>query len=188
NKPTLGVISSERDLFEWVCEAIEEIKDSLELRAEWVAGFWYGKQPKQEPECQNVLWPTIKQKLSNLGIVNIEEKFIGANKCDLWAVFSQKDNPPFQVAVELKVAREKYGKTELVDPIEGQLWKKYLNSEKCQYGVYIVLWFKDEKRYKGPKAWESIQALVNDVYERSKMVASEHRLSIATYVIDLTTP
>ncbi len=188
NKAAFGVISSERDLFEWVCEAIEDIKDSLELRAEWVAGFWNGSQPKQEPECQNVLWPTVKQKLANLGIANIEEKFIGANKCDFWALFPCKDTTAYQVAVELKVARAGYGKTDLVDPIDDQLWKKYLNPEKCQYGIYIVLWFKDDKRYNGPKAWASIQDLVRDIDERSKMVATNHRLSIASYVIDLTTP
>ena len=188
NKSAFGVISSERDLFEWVCEAIEDIKDSLELRADWVAGFWNGSQPKQEPECQNVLWPTVKQKLLNLGIANIEEKFIGANKCDFWAVFPRRDTAAYQVAVELKVARAEYRETDLVDPIEEQLWKKYLNPEKCQYGIYIVLWFKDEKRYMGPKAWESIQDLVHDIDDRSKMVANDHRLSIAPYVIDLTTP
>ena len=97
---------------------IEEIKDSVELRADWVAGFWNGNDPKQEPECQNVLWPTVKQKLLNLGIANIEEKFIGANKCDFWVLFPRKDAPPYQVAVELKVARNKYDRAELIDPME----------------------------------------------------------------------
>src|SRR4029434_4060973 len=114
--------------------------------------------------------------------------FIGANKCDFWALFPRKDATAYQVAVELKVARAEYGKADLVDPIEEQLWKKYLNPEKCQYGIYIVLWFKDEKRYKGPKAWGSIQDLLQDIDERSKIVATDHRLSIAPYVIDLTTP
>jgi hypothetical protein len=188
NKAAFGVVSSERDLFEWVCEAIEEIKDSVELRADWVAGFWNGNHPKEEPACQNVLWPSVKEKLMNLGIANIEEKFIGANKCDFWALFPRKDAAPYQVAVELKVARNKYDKAELIDPIEEQLWKKYLNPEKCGYGVYVVLWFKDGKRYRGPKSWKTIQDLARDIDVRSKVVANDHRVSIASYVIDLTTP
>ena len=124
----------------------------------------------------------------NLGIANIEEKFIGANKCDFWALFPRKDAAPYQVAVELKVARNKYDKAELIDPIEEQLWKKYLNPEKCGYGVYVVLWFKDGKRYRGPKSWKTIQDLARDIDVRSKVVANDHRVSIASYVIDLTTP
>ncbi len=106
NRTVFGVVSSERDLFEWVCEAIEEIKDSVELRADWASGFWNGNHPKQEPACQNVLWPTVKQKLMNLGIANIEEKFIGANKCDFWALFPRKDAAPYQVAVEPQSRKE----------------------------------------------------------------------------------
>jgi hypothetical protein len=187
NKPTLGAISSNRDLFEWVCESIEEIKESLELRAEWVAGFWNGNAPKQEPECQNVLWPTVKQKLLNLGISHIEEKYIGSNKCDFWVVLPGKETFPFQVAVELKVARVGYDRSELVDPIEEQLWKKYLYPEKCHYGIYIVLWFKDNERYKGPERFQSIEELLKEVEDRCKTVASAQRVSITPYVIDLTT-
>ena len=101
NKPASGLISSERDLFEWVCEAIEDIKDSFGASSRMGGRILEWKRTKPEPECQNVLWPTVKQKLSNLGMVNIDEKFIGANKCDFWAVFPRKDNTSYQVAVVL---------------------------------------------------------------------------------------
>jgi hypothetical protein len=188
NKPSLGVVSDNRDLFEWVCEAIERVKESLELRAEGVAGFWNQDSPKEEPECQNVLWPLIKEKLSSLGISNIEEKFIGANKCDFWVLVPLKDNVPFQVGVELKTARTGYSTAELLDPIVEQLWKKYLYPEKSAYGIYVVLWFKDNRRYNGPERWSSIRELAKDVEIRCQAVADKHRASIASYVIDLTTP
>jgi hypothetical protein len=187
NKPSLGIVSDNRDLFEWACEAIEHVKESLELRAEGVAGFWNRDNPKDEPECQNVLWPFVRERLSSLGIANVEEKFIGANKCDFWVLLPRKDDVLLQVAVELKVARVGYGPTDLLDPIEKQLWRKYLYPEKCRYGVYIVLWFKDNQRYKGPERWPSIQELAKDVKERCRVVAAARRVSIAPYLVDLTT-
>ncbi len=188
NKPTFGVISSDRDLFEWVCEAVENLKESLELRAEGVAGFWNRDQPKEEPECQNVLWPLLKQRLASLGICDVEEKFIGPNRCDFWVLLPRKDNTPFQVAVELKVARAGYSTADLVEPIEDQIWEKYMYPQRCRYGMYIALWFKDNKRYHGPAGWQSAQDLARDIEDRSRTVASTQRVSIASYVIDLTTP
>lgn len=63
NREALGVVLSERDLFEWVSQAIEDIKTHLEREARQVLGYWNrcGDQwmPKLEPDCQNVLCPAI---------------------------------------------------------------------------------------------------------------------------------
>lgn len=169
-------------------KAIEQVKESLELRAEGIAGFWNHKGPKKETECQNVLWAFIRAKLTSAGISNVEEKFIGANKCDFWVLYPRKDNTPFQIAVELKTARSGYGIPELLDPIEDQLWRKYLYPERCLYGIYIVLWFKDNQRFTGPKMWASSEKLATDIDKRRHTVADTNRVSLASYVIDMTTP
>ena len=188
NKESLGVIHNEQDLFEWVRQALEKIQDSLEQRAEGVAGFWDGDTPKEEPDCQNVLWPRIKSELDKFGIVDVEEKFIGPNRCDFWVEYPRPGESSFRVAVELKTARKSYGPTRLLNPVDTQLWKKYLRPTRCQHGIYIVLWFRNAKRYDWPKHWSDKKALEKDIQTKCKEVADAHQVILAPYVIDLTTP
>ncbi len=186
NKSSMSLILSEADLFETVCQALEEIQKSFEKDALGIAGFWNGNNPKEEPECQNVLWPLVKQKLTNFGVVDIEEKYVGPNECDLFVMYPRPHNTPFQVAVELKVARLSYGVADLVEPIENQLWKKYLHPSGCQHGIYIVLWFKDNKRYKGPKHWRAPADLLHTLKNKSENVAVIHSIVLQPYVFDMT--
>ena len=187
NKESLGVIHNEQDLLEWVCQAIEKIQDSLEQRAEGVAGFWDSDTPKEEPDCQNVLWPRIKSELDRFGIVDVEEKFIGRNRCDFWVEYPRPGESSFRVAVELKTARKSYGPTRLLNPVDTQLWKKYLRPTTCRHGIYIVLWFRDTKRYDWPKKWSDKRALEKDIQTKCKEVADAYQVILAPYVIDLTT-
>ena len=101
-----GILRDDRDLFEVVCQAIEEIQEELEKRGEGVAAFWNGNEPKTEPDCQNVLWPRLRDKLARLGVSGVEERYIGPNKVDLWIELQYGTNPPLRVALELKT-REK---------------------------------------------------------------------------------
>lgn len=188
NKENLAVVLSERDLFEWVCQALEEIKRRLEQQAEGVAGFWNEDQPKMEPECQNVLWPLLRLALQRLGIVEVEEKFIGPNKCDFWIEYPRPSEDSFRVAVELKTARLGYGPRELIDPVETQLWEKYLRPSGVRHGIFIELWFCDDKRYRGPEHWTTKDSLVDELRGKCEAVAMAHDLSLASYVIDVTTP
>ena len=89
NKERLGVILNERDLFEWVCQAIEELQEGLEQCGEGVAGFWKGNIPHHEAWCQNVLWPLLRLTLqrSDITVAEGEEKSIGPNRCDFWVEY-----------------------------------------------------------------------------------------------------
>ena len=82
NLPNHAMVRDERDLFEAVCQAIDNIKSELEYRGEGVAGFWNGSNPKTEPDCQNVLWPRLRDKLFHFGITGVEERYVGANRVD----------------------------------------------------------------------------------------------------------
>lgn len=126
NKEGLGVVLNERDLFEWVCQAIDEVQGALELRGESVAGLWNGDQPKSEPECQNVLWPLLQLTLqkSTITAVEGEEKSIGPNRCDFCIEHPRMRKQPLRVAIELKTARMNYGPGKLIDPVETQLWER----------------------------------------------------------------
>jgi hypothetical protein len=148
DREAMGIVRDERDLFEWVCQAVEDEKTSLE-QGELVGGYWKDDEPQTELVCQNIMWPTVKRRLSNLGIVGVEERYVGPNKVDLWVVKVDEHRQYLEVFLELKTAREYYGRSVLVDPLEEQLWRKYLEPTTKRFGIYIVLWFKDGNRSDG---------------------------------------
>lgn len=191
NREALGVVLSERDLFEWVCQAIEDIRERLEGEARQVHGYWnrHGDEwvPKTEPECQNVLWPTIEDRLSNLAIVGVEEKLIRADRADFWVEMPVRAGNALRVAVELKVARKGYGRGRLVEPLDTQLWKRYLRPSGCRHGIYIVLWFKDNERYGYPSSWDAPDELLHELNELKHRVVAQHPVNLGCYVLDMTT-
>lgn len=194
NQLSMGVIRNERDLFEWVCEAIEEL-EKIFSQGEAVAGFWNviasnSESPKTETHCQNVLWPLLRFVLQRSGIptVEIEERYVGANRCDFWIEYPRAGLEPLRVEIELKVARNNYGNADLIDPVENQLWDRYLRPTNCRHGVFIVLWFRDGNRYNGPSAWTNREALASQIRERCNVVSLANQVSLASYVLDMTAP
>jgi hypothetical protein len=189
----MGFIRSERDLFEWVCEAIEELEKSF-TQGEALAGFWNisddQQSPKTETHCQNVLWPLLRLVLERAGIpvVAIEERYVGPNRCDYWIEYPRANLEPLRVEVELKVARIGYGPAALIDPVEEQLWDRYLRPTNCRHGIFIVLWFRDGARYGGPTYWDNREQLASQIRQRCDAVSLSNQVSIASYVIDLTAP
>lgn len=192
NREALGVVLNERDLFEWVCYVIEDVKEGAEKRGEQVDGYWNSLgdrwEPKPEPGCQNVLWPAVKGRLSNLGIVGIEERLIRTGKADFWVEKATRGEQAFRVAIELKVARKGYGPKRLVEPLRTQLWQQYLEPSGCRHGVYIVLWFKDYKRYHYPRGFATPEHLLEKLNQCRDQLIAERSVDIACYVIDMTTP
>jgi hypothetical protein len=191
NRESMGAVLTERDLFEWVCQAIEDVKEGIEKRGEQVQGYWDGvngsRQPKEEPDCQNVLWPAVRTRLSNLGIVDVEERWIGASRVDLWVERPVPSGKSLHVAVELKTARKGYGRKKLIEPIGTQLWQKYLQPVGCRYAIYIVLWFKDDEHYRYPTVWKTKEAFEKELNDTREKIAEDNSLSLSTYVIDMTT-
>jgi hypothetical protein len=191
NCDAFGVILNEHDLFEWVCQAIEDTKERLERQAAQVHGYWneHGDEwePKTEPKCQNVFWPTIEDRLTNLGIVGVEERTIRADRVDFWIEKPLDHGQSARVVIELKVARKGYGYKDLVKPLETQLWQKYLESSGCRHGIHIVLWFKDSMRYPYPKHWGTPSELLKELDELRRQIIEQRSVNLACYVIDLTT-
>jgi hypothetical protein len=186
NLPRLAIVRDERDLFEAVCQAIEDIQFELEKRGEGVAGFWDGSRPKTEPDCQNVLWPRLRDKLFQFGVSGVEERCVGPNRVDFWVELARAGREPLTVAVELKTARKGLGRSWLVDTIGKQLWEKYLRPTRCRHGIHIVLWFRDHDRYDSPSQWKTAKVLSNEVRHRCNQLEREHGISLAGYVMDLT--
>jgi len=150
---------------------MEEIQGEL-ARGEGVAGYW----------------PRLRDKLANWAVTNVAERLIGPNPCDFWVEKPRMNAEPLRVIVELKTAREGYGRGQLVDPIESQLWGRYMVPSDCRHGIHVVLWFKDEARYPYPTAWDAPENLLSALQDRSRSVGQEGDVLIATYVLDLTAP
>ena len=189
NKEKFGVINNEGDLFLWVCQAVEDLKDAMEKRGESVNGFWNTNKPKTEPMCQSVLWPLLKLKLETyqIGEVSSPEQLIGANWCDFWVEIPRTGESPFRIGIELKTARKGYAQRDLVEPINSQLWSKYLRPSNCCHGIYIVLWFRTSE-YPHPTPWTSPKELADELDRKCQEVQSTCNAHLASYVIDLTTP
>ncbi len=182
------LVTGARNLMEVVRAAIEEL--SRELKAgEGVAGYWDGKKPKAEPLCQNVLWPALREKLRNWGLAVQEERPVAANRCD-WCVELPRTGgaSPLRVVLELKVARENYGTTQLIKPIHGQLFEKYMAHLGLSFGIYIVLWFRDQGRYDYPVAWPAADDLRAAVVAECERVCSDEGITVVGYVLDMTAP
>ena len=182
------IVESDRDLFEVVCEAIEEVQGRLEGPAEGVAGFWNEgaspAEPKNEEGCQNVFWALLRSKLEAYGLSDVEEKYIRKHRADFWIEQPRRRKRPLRTLVEVKVARG--SRAQIVDPVDEQLWAKYMKPESCGYGIYIAFWFKDGMRYPKPANWNSPDELKNSLQEMSERIGDRHGVKIASYVIDLT--
>jgi hypothetical protein len=192
NREALGVVLGEHDLFEWVCQAVEDEKESIEGLGAQVAGYWNCQAdewfPKTEPQCQNVLWPALQRRLVNLGIVGVEERPIRGDRVDFWVEKPSAGGQALQVAVELKVTQRGYSRNELVAPLETQLWQQYLQPSGCQHGIYIVLWFKDDQRFPYPKTWETSGGLLEELDVLKQAIMARYPVNLACYVIAMTAP
>lgn len=190
NREPFGLVRDDRDLYEWVCQTIEDVKSGTELRAEQVQGYWNIANrrwdPKDEIACQNVLWPALRTRLEHLGIVGVEERRIAADIADFWVEKPIKATSA-RVIVELKTARKNYDEADLIFPLRSQLWERYLRPSQLAYGIYIVLWFKDEKRFPFPSCWDTKEEFEEELEVERKKIANEYNLNLSCYVIDMTT-
>lgn len=181
-------VRSENDLFEATREAIESLNEDFRTGS-GVAGFWNtgdDPAPKHEAECQNVLWPLLSQRLANYEVRGIEEEIVNENFADFRIDYPRANQDSLSTFVELKVARKGYGASELVDPIESQLYDEHLRPSGCTHGIFAVLWFKDSERYNHPMSWADMDVLRDDIRAKVEEVQSRYGVTIATYVLDMT--
>lgn len=188
------VVHTERDLFEVACDAIQALQAAF-AQGVSVAGYWNHLrreddpvlEPKWETDCQNVLWPQIQSALQSWGVAGAEERRVGADIADFWAVIPQRNRPNIELIIELKTARHNYSHRQIVDPIESQLWDQYLRPLGQRFGIYIVLWFKTDK-YEYPTDWATPADLLSDLEQRARLVGEQHGVEIACFVLDVTAP
>jgi hypothetical protein len=181
-------VQTENDLFETTREAIESLKKDFRTGTS-IAGFWNTADdpaPKHEAECQNVLWPLLSKHLESYGVRGVEEEVVNENFADFRIDYPRANQDPLSTFIELKVARKGYGASELVHPIETQLYDEHLRPSGCTHGIFVVLWFKDPERYDYPTSWGDVDALRNDIRSKAEEIQSQYGVTIAAYVLDMT--
>lgn len=193
NKSALAIVHSERDLFEWVCEALEKVKRGMEDKGESLAGFWdcdraeNTRHPKIETDCHDVLWPRLQSELSSgMSLAGVDERRIGRNKADFWVLKTPDTGQPFEVAIELKTVKKNTGRPYIVGSVETQLWNKYLRPSGCKHGIHLVLWFKHHKHHNFPRTWPTIEDLRAELEKNCEEVSLAHDVRIRPYIIDMT--
>jgi hypothetical protein len=180
------IVKSEVGLWEVICEALDELQRSYQQGGYSTNPYWEGYAPKLELGCHEILWPLLKEKLDRLGVSQVEERLIRPNILDFQIEKPIEGNQEnLKVCIELKIARKGYGETRLLEPIEHQLWEKYMRPEQCQHGFYIVLWFKTED-YPYPKAFETPGDLLVALRAKCHELGNRVRNQIEPYVIDMT--
>lgn len=185
--PAHRVVHTEADLWECVRDAVAGIQRELGI-GEGVRGFWEGDEPKFEVDCQNVLWPRLRDKLRNWGVTAVEERLVGRDECDFWVEAPVAGDSNLAVAIELKVARRSYGRPQLIDSMETQLWEQYMEPTGRLHGLHIVLWFKEEERYPYPTQWDAPDDLLADLTAKADELMNEHGAYVAPHVLDVTAP
>jgi hypothetical protein len=207
------LVQSDRDLFEVLLQVLDDIQQDFD-EGRGVAGFWEPvpesdpqfqpletenltctAQPKGETECQNVLWGLTRPRLQAYGVTEIEEDFVGPNRADLRLEYGEPGKPPRRTYLELKVAHRGYSyapgsSNNLIDPLEGQLWEKYLRPTGVKYGVYAVIWARDPDRYAWPrkKHYASPVDLEEALQSRADQVKEKHDAVIIPRVLDVSAP
>lgn len=177
-KVVIKDIVSEEDLFKVVVSTIDEITHYIEQRR-WSGPFWDEKHPKIERDIQPTFHILFEILLGPVGIHTTRESNEGIGNVDFKFMFTTSNQVPLKVLSELKLAHNQKVKHGLTSQLPA-----YLMSDRAKFGIFIVMWFKDEKNefFKKPKYDKSefISCLENE----SEIINKNKEFFIKTVVID----
>ena len=137
------------------------------------------RKPKKETEIQPTLHVFLQMALEPFGVHVIRESDEGSGSLDFRFSTTNTNSELISVAAEFKLAHHK----EVKAGVTRQL-PRYMDSIPCLHGVFILMWFKDEKGrfFSEPKSntIDKTRELVNKLAANPKN--NDH--IIATRVID----
>ncbi len=170
------VIKSEKNLAEFVYKLFDLIvKNSIELQGHYADTWKDQNTPKSEPNLQPTIFNLIRIFLNMSGIQISRESIVSNGQIDFLISYTLNNNDLLNVAVELKLAH-----ADVEKGINYQL-PIYMKGLSCNYGIFIVLWFKNDK-FKKPSNFDSINQL--DEFIKSKKLNPR----IMDMIIDCTKP
>lgn len=184
------VVHSGRDLFEVVLEALEHVDKQL-MEGHGVEGFWnhtgaVRSEPKSEPQCQNVFWAFLAERLERLGIIGVEERVIRKGRADFWCEYPVRDQRPFRVPIELKLVKKGTNVKQLVERMEGQLVREYMEPAGLRYGIYVALWFRcDAYDYPKSVSVDELNALLS---QQAAQLRRDYGVRVQPVVVNASAP
>lgn len=111
------------------------------------------RSPKGETEIQPTLHVFLQMALEPFGVHVIRESDEGSGSLDFRFSTTNSRSELISVAAEFKLAHHK----EVKAGIKRQL-PRYMDSVPCTHGVFVLMWFKDEKgRYFSDPKFKSLQ-------------------------------
>jgi len=187
------IIESESDFLMAISSTLAELKHYVEDRR-WIEPFWDDAReveingekhpiqaaPKKEPKIQPTLHIFFERSLNPLGIHVLRETEEGIGKLDFKFLITIKRRIPVNVCAEFKLAHNE----ELEHGLMTQL-PLYLKASPSKSGIFLVMWFKDDKGkyFNKPVSHNKLQ-MIEYLEEIVKKMNREEEFEIKSIFID----
>lgn len=111
------------------------------------------RDPKKEPEIHHYIKTILKPYCDNVGIRITRENAIANGYIDM--TFSYLN---YCICLEVKKAQHQ----DVGTAINTQL-TKYMDGERSDFGIYLILWYKSSHGYKHPQKYDTINDLFSSI-------------------------
>ena len=152
-KPATNILDG-KDLQNEILSVVDEVIIHHVENRQWIEAFWDGRRsikidgqkwvvpakPKVEPEIQPTLDVLFIEALEKEGIRVSRETDEGIGNLDFCFSYTSPQGQILTVNLEVKLAHHR----KIRHGITKQL-PSYMKANRCTNGIYLVLWFKDEK-------------------------------------------
>ncbi len=188
-------IKNENDLLEYIFCIIQDIIAHHVENRRLIDPFWNGKrkkkidgrdieipaEPKSEKEIQKLLDLFFHMLLDDLGIHMDREPDEGIGKIDFKFMYTtQIERKGISISVEFKLAHHQKIKEGITEQLTS-----YLKANKSTSGIFVVMWFKDEKGalFNKPTNLTKVE-MINYMNEIADEIHKSKGLNIKTVMID----
>lgn len=119
--------------------------------------FWRDEKcisnPKHEPEIQSYIKSVLKPYCDQKNIKISREVSIANGRIDLSFTYLG-----YTVCLEIKKAEHQ----DILTSLETQL-TEYMKGEETNFGIYLILWYKNSSEFDLPKKYKTLEELINSV-------------------------
>ena len=187
------IIESESDFLKAISSTITELKHYIEDKR-WIEPFWDDARvieingekhkipasPKKETKIQPTLGVFFNRNLLPLGVQVLRETDEGVGKLDFKFLVTLKGNIPLNVCAEFKLAHNE----ELEHGLTKQL-PLYLKASPSKSGIFLVMWFKDDKgKYFSKPVSQNKSQMLKMIEEAIKEINTKEEFKIESILID----
>ncbi len=174
-------IVSEKNLADFVYRSFDVfVKQNIENHGDyqylWTIGKDKNPKPCKETECQPYIFNHLRAFFDFMGIQISRESISSNGEIDFLVSYRNNDHKLLKICVELKLAHAQ----NVENGIKFQL-PQYMKGERCNYGIFVALWFKGDQCNK-PLKYETPQEL-HSFLDKEKLIKR-----IKTIVIDCVKP